>query len=402
MNITLFSFIMAMLWCDIIAVITYFLMRKQSFVLKNITIYSVLCLAVFGALRMICSFEYEGAVIINSYKILPAVRDFLDWIPFHNVSALSHIRIKHIFFMVWGIGTLIYLGVLVYGYFRFKRLILSEQEVDDEDILQMMNEISGGKADKVRIICTSAINVPLITGLIKPVICLPDIEFSYDELYNTLLHEWQHYLHKDLWLKTVIEVVCALYWWNPVIYFIRNNINNTLEIKSDLNAVKRFDETEKDTYLNCIVRIMSKIQKTKPEYKYNRIMLGFTTERIKGRPMRQRFKYVIESEKSKFFRRFGIAAFFASMFITLIMSYVFIIQSAGYPPGASPEEIESGKSGYFCEDTIDKYIDTSYLVKEADGVYSLYINDHYYGYLEDPYNDKMFSKLKIYKREELK
>ena len=70
------------------------------------------------------------------------------------------------------------------------------------------------------------VSTPIIAGYIRPIIYLPDIEFSDSELYYALLHECMHYLHKDLWVKLLIEIICAIYWWNPLIYLLKYNISH--------------------------------------------------------------------------------------------------------------------------------------------------------------------------------
>ncbi len=395
MTSSIFSFIMAILWCDIFVVAIHFLMKKDKFVI-HITIYSILCVIVVSFIRLFMGFEFGTAIVIRSYKIFPAILKFLEYTPFVGISGAGKLRVLDICVIIWIAGSIICAVKLLAGVIRFNRCMSDEPEVDDENIALIMDEVTGGRADKVRIVCTPKVSVPLISGLIRPTIYLPDIEFSDSELYYTLLHEWMHYVHKDLWVKLLAEIVCVIYWWNPVIYILKYNLDNTLEIKSDLSLSKGMPEKQKVDYLNNVLNVMNKINRQDSEYAYNHIKLGLVAVgRKKNNPIKQRFSYILQAGELEPTKKPTIVLFYIIMFVMLAVSYIFIIQSAGMPDEYNGEIEEYTDDALFDVDP-----DNSYLVEEPDGTYSLYIDNEYVFSLHDP-NDVGISSLKIYKREEL-
>ena len=394
MTSSIFSFMIAVLWCDIFVIAVHFLMKRNKFII-HITIYSVLCVMIISLLRLFLGFEFGTAIVIRSYKIFPAIINFLNYAPFQRFSDAYTIRIIDMCIILWIAGSVIYVLRILIGLIRFKICMIGEKEADDENLYLIVDEITGGKADKMRIICTTKVNVPLISGLIRPAIYLPDIEFSEPELYYTLSHEWMHYVHKDLWVKFLLDIVCAIYWWNPVIYIFKYNIDTTLEIKSDLNLSKNMNEDEKIEYLESIMKIMRKVKGDAPTYTYNDIKLEFFTARMNDNQIKQRFNYMIESGKLKGTKKSTLVVFYTVMVVMVVISYMFIIQSAGVPKEYKEEIYE-----YDLDTAFDIDPDNSYLVKEPDGTYSLYIDEKKVGVIENPKIDEL-SSLKIYKREDL-
>lgn len=46
-------------------------------------------------------------------------------------------------------------------------------------------------------------------------------------------HEIAHYYNGDLILKLILSLFTAIYWWNPFIYLLQNQITKILEINVD-------------------------------------------------------------------------------------------------------------------------------------------------------------------------
>ena len=90
---------------------------------------------------------------------------------------------------------------------------------------------------------------PAISGLIHPVILLPDREYSDQDLRFIFMHELNHYLHHDLWKIFFWELVVCIYWWNPLSYMIRRLIKDTAEYANDIRLTKDRDELTRTNYM---------------------------------------------------------------------------------------------------------------------------------------------------------
>ncbi len=168
------------------------------------------------------------------------------------------------------------------------------------DLFLVLHKISDGKGSKIRIIKTPIIDIPIISGLRKPTIYLPNTDLSDIELYHILLHEWTHYIHKDLWTKLLVRILCVIFWWNPFIYLLKYNIDHTFEIKSDLYLTHTMTDKEKFDYLKTILKIAKNLKKNHDPTSLSSI--GFITKK-NHHPLKQRFEFVLECSHSKMLKK---------------------------------------------------------------------------------------------------
>lgn len=366
MSSTIFSFLMSILWCNILTILLYILFKKKQFIM-NFSIYPLLFLIILSLLRLIVNIEFSFTSIIHSTSLFPALIDFFAFAPFQNIAGFLTIRMMDIFLIIWIIGSIYSLYKICIQDIHFKKLMSKERPTKDKRIYSIMDKITDGKTDKICIIETSLTDIPMIAGLIKPTIYLPCIPLSDTEIYNILLHEWTHYLHKDIWVKLLVNIICVIYWWNPFIYLLKYNIDNTLEVKSDLYLTNKMTKKEKLNYLQTILKVARNLNMNKTSVSPTSIGL---ISKQKNHPLKQRFDFVLECKSSNIMQRLCIILSII-MFFLFIGSYSFVIQ-----PYAEPDEF---KSGIIFEITPDN----SFIIKNKDDVYSLYVNNEYICNIDD-------------------
>lgn len=59
--------------------------------------------------------------------------------------------------------------------------------------------------------------------------------------------------NNDLLIKLLINVLCSVYWWNPIVYLLRADLNQTLEIRSDSLVVARLNPMQRGEYLETLL-----------------------------------------------------------------------------------------------------------------------------------------------------
>lgn len=96
---------------------------------------------------------------------------------------------------------------------------------------------------------------PMITGIFKPVVILPALSLSEEEISLILRHELQHYKYRDILLKVCVELCCILYWWNPVVHMLKQRLLLLLEIRADSEVYGELGKAEKVAYLECLQRL---------------------------------------------------------------------------------------------------------------------------------------------------
>jgi len=75
---------------------------------------------------------------------------------------------------------------------------------------------------KISLISHQTVKVPLTWGVIKPVVILPaDAKnWSRDQCSSALFHELSHIKRGDFLVKILARFSCALYWFNPLSWFV--------------------------------------------------------------------------------------------------------------------------------------------------------------------------------------
>ncbi len=100
------------------------------------------------------------------------------------------------------------------------------------------------------------ISSPLMIGLFKPTLLLPETEMTPEQLDNVLAHEMTHFRRKDILYKWFISIVKCIHWFNPAIYYINKQVNIECEISCDLAVVKEMSEEQEICYINTILTLL--------------------------------------------------------------------------------------------------------------------------------------------------
>ena len=97
-------------------------------------------------------------------------------------------------------------------------------------------------------------------------ILLPRIDYSEEELLYILLHEYIHFANRDIFVKLLVSLFCMIFWWDPVAHLLKQDLEQTLEIKCDLSVAKCLNMEERACYLRTIISTLkhSNLQNTPP------------------------------------------------------------------------------------------------------------------------------------------
>lgn len=93
-----------------------------------------------------------------------------------------------------------------------------------------------------RLLVTTAVTAPALTGLWKPIILLPprSLEKLEDEaLRFALLHELAHLRRRDLWTNWILAVLRSLHWFNPLVWWAFHRLRVEAERATDVWVLER-------------------------------------------------------------------------------------------------------------------------------------------------------------------
>lgn len=88
--------------------------------------------------------------------------------------------------------------------------------------------------DKVSLARNDLLTVPVVSGALHPVVILPCVEYTTEELEIIFTHELMHYKRKDLWVKLAALVVAVLHCFNPLSYDLLRSVNCWSEVNCDI------------------------------------------------------------------------------------------------------------------------------------------------------------------------
>lgn len=160
-------------------------------------------------------------------------------------------------FWVWIIGFLI---VSIYRTFAYRYSISGLRRwslpVKDDDILTLYKRICEENYIKSApgLMLNSRISSPVLAGLWRVYIYLPDVQYTQEELELILLHELYHYSHKDNWYKLLLLLVNTLYWFNPLLYFIKKEAEKDIEYMCDSRVTSRCCHLERNMYKKLLLK----------------------------------------------------------------------------------------------------------------------------------------------------
>ena len=101
---------------------------------------------------------------------------------------------------------------------------------------------------KVRAVWSPEAETPMMLGVVRPLLVLPDRVVDGDALDVVLRHELCHLRRRDVIYKTLMLLVSAVYWFNPVVWLMAREAGRNVELCCDDEVLKDADRAERRRY----------------------------------------------------------------------------------------------------------------------------------------------------------
>ncbi|MEG1863466.1 MAG: M56 family metallopeptidase, partial [Oscillospiraceae bacterium] len=263
-----------------------FVMLIRLFLKKSPKIFSYLLWGVV-LFRLLCPFSFESIFSLLPAKVeniadnitysqsvsIPTPQIFSDITPPEiaaNGAVLTQPSLSALCSVIWIIGAAI---LVIYGVISF---------------INTKKRLSSSKCDRENIYTCEGLTTPLVVGLIKPKIYLPQHLTGKEKEY-ILLHEQTHIKHFDPFVKILSFATVCLHWFNPLVWLA-------------------YFASEKDMEMCCDEAVIEEIgYDIKKNYSYS--LLNFATGRqiIGGMPLafgegdtKSRVKNILNYKKPAF------------------------------------------------------------------------------------------------------
>ncbi|MCM1188303.1 MAG: M56 family metallopeptidase [bacterium] len=274
----------------------------------------------------------------------------------HYVGTLK-ITLWDLFCLIWAAGAIILFFRYMLQYRRTGKMIQTRGEdiTSEEPYRDILQSVCDRKKQKnrFRVMRMSGFSMPVLFGIFRPVILLPEsMELSEEELGIVLGHEAFHHFHHDLLLKAIVRIITIIYWWNP---FCRI-LNRQADVILDMRVDDRLTENQSEfryRYLSCLLHLLKMAEAEPP---FDR---GITVSICREEALlTKRFELLKDGGKRK-----GGRLTLATSFLAIVLffgSYLYIFEAMYF----SPEVTET---------TFGLDRENAYLVRKKDGTYDIYL-----------------------------
>lgn len=150
------------------------------------------------------------------------------------------IRSTQLLSILWLAGAGVFLVFHVFSYLLARRKLLrsalspTPEQADKCSALRQALNIHRS----VGLMRSSAVSSPMMLGLVRPVILLPDRDLTISELDLTLRHELLHLKRQDVAYKAVMLLANAVHWFNPLVWWMAREAGRNLELCCDEAVIR--------------------------------------------------------------------------------------------------------------------------------------------------------------------
>lgn len=166
---------------------------------------------------------------------------------FTEETALPPISWLDVLAVIWVLGALGSLGYRLTGYFRFSRHIRRTGEPMELD----------GVPKRLRVCKTSAAVSPMVMGMIRPTLILPETALTESRLPYVLRHELVHYRRGDIFWRWLAVLATSIHWFNPMVYVAAAQMQEACEISCDWCVVRSMEQAKRDDYMRVILELLA-------------------------------------------------------------------------------------------------------------------------------------------------
>ena len=313
---------------------------------------ALVLLYLFSIMRILFPLELPHVIELGIDEVYPEVYRFLT--TDHAYGAHLNFSYLDAFVCVWVVGTAILMLRYFVNYQKAMRSITryaspcGQREYTSLDVVKQ--EI--GKSKKVSLCTIPNISVPFGIGIFRKTILLPQNSFTDQELYYVLLHEYTHFLNHDIPVKMMVSVFCCIFWWNPAVYLLKADLEQTLEMKCDVSVAHDLDTQGKAAYLRTIVGVI-KQSSAKNSTPYTSTALFQTGQML---DIKERFDVVMH-DGTRHDRTLSQIMLFLSGVCIFVLSYAILPQPKFDAPSSKKDgciEFDSD-TAYIQQDEAQEY-----------------------------------------------
>ena len=285
----------------------------------------------------------------------------VNWMNDFTLSVNSEVPsiAGYILLGIWIVGILAMIILVIKSSLRLRNLEKSALPLQNPEVRRLyyrcLEEM--GIHRNIPIYSTAFLKSPIIVGLLKPCIYLPIhliSDYNESDMRYILLHELQHYKHKDAIANYLMNFAGVLYWFNPFVWFALREMRNDREVACDTSVLKMLEEDDYEDYGNTLINFIEKVSFSPFPFAAN---LSGNMKQIKRRIIN-----IASYEKPTFYKKLkGMTAF--------ILTTVLIM---GLTPFISTYAADESRYQWKSSSENISYVDFSKYFGKYEGSFVLY------------------------------
>ena len=196
----------------------------------------------------------------SSYEsVAPAVQPNTDVAPSQHVNPAKSTDWYSIVFVVWLLGAIGFLGWLIFVKLRYYESLQHLMAGGPREVYELYDRCC--KELGVKPLPLWIVNKSMSPGIAffgEPVLLVP-LSLCGDEsrLRFALLHELTHKKRGDHYMTLLLNVLRAVYWFDPVVHFAFSELRSDMESACDSDVLAYIGHEQKRGYLTVILDMFS-------------------------------------------------------------------------------------------------------------------------------------------------
>jgi len=165
------------------------------------------------------------------------------------------------FLITWATAASYGLARIAVGLWQVRKLRRSCRTLDAQTLdASLQNAIADFPGSKPVALCVSnRVRVPTAIGFGRPAVVLPSWclqDLKPDELHAVVLHELQHLRRRDDWTNLLQQVVGALFFFHPAVWWLEGRLSLEREMACDDAVIATI--SNRRAYARCLVSLAEK------------------------------------------------------------------------------------------------------------------------------------------------
>lgn len=178
-----------------------------------------------------------------------------------EVQSEKNITLLDVAALIWASGGLLFVVVHLVSYMHYKRRVFKNGTVVKDvfilqEFLRLKRELGIRRA--IPVIAFSEAASPMMMGFLKPVLILPEVDYSREELYFILKHELVHIKRGDVYWKFLFMTANGVHWFNPLVWLMQKEAVVDMELSCDEKVTQGADFAMKKAYTETLLATLHK------------------------------------------------------------------------------------------------------------------------------------------------